>query len=295
MKPNFIKYLFALAGILAGIFAWASGDMETTMAITTASMSPAVIVSSDEQRAAYGRTSRWIQDHTNLDPSEYIISESTLRVEQVLAANRNNYTFDLYEGSASTDRPLETKLNRNDLFFVTHLALLIGKMDESTSPKQYANFPLFTHPDPNYFVGAPVGVPKEFQALEAVYNGVITFLTANVERFGPFLTSNLKVIPEAQFQIADGNQVNNEYPQWGPTTAARGFHRVTPNLVVDGQQTNKFVLTLGSGNIAAIEGAVNGANQAVNTRNFLALLLHGFRVVNAGQAAKASALGQPTF
>lgn len=293
MKHLFsIKYLLAMAALFAAAFAWANGDLETSLTIAAA---PGVYVSTDEQRAAYKRVETWIQANTMGDPMDFIITETTLRVEQVLAANKNSYVFDLYQGNGNTDRPLENKLNRNDLFFVTHLALLIGKHDESTNPKQYANTPLFTHPDPNYFIGAPTGVPKEFAALEAIYQGILMLSTANVERFGPFLADQLKYVPEAQYQIAASPQVNNEYPQWGPSLEGRGFHRITPNLVIDGQQTNRFVLTLGSGNIAAIEGAVNGSNQAVTTRNFLALKVHGFRAIGAAAAAKAAALGQPTF
>lgn len=273
--------------------AYYQGDPESALSITATSA--AVSVSTDPQRAVFSRVQKWLSHYAGASDEQFIITEAGLRVENLLQANKNSYHFDLYEGTSSTDRPTEVKLNRNDLFFVTHLALLIGKNDESTTPKQYGNFPLFTHPDPNYFVGAPAGVPKEYVALETVYNGTLQFDTANVSRFGPFPTNLLKYVPEAQYQKFASPQLNDEFPQFGPHLEGRGFHRLTPNVIIDGQQTNKFVLTLGQGNYAAIEGAVNQVPSAVNTRNYVALLLHGFRVISAAQAAKAHGHAPQTF
>lgn len=283
MKNLSILYtLIAIVACMIGL------TMEAE-ALATLAMSAPFIVSTSEQRGAYGRICNWFPANGMGHADNFIITEASLRVEQLLATNKNQYEFDLYEGSSQSDRPTEIKLNRNDLFFATHIALGITKQNATLTPAWYGNYPVFTHPDPNYFVVA--GTPAEYQALETIYNGTLKFTTGSVDRLGQISTALFKYVPEAQYQIASGDQVNDEYPQYGPTMEARGFHRITPNLVIDGGQTNKFSVNLGAGNISTIDGAT--AN--VNTRNVLVLQVYGFRAVNAAAAAKQAAISPASF
>lgn len=239
-----------------------------------------VVISTSPIRAAYNRVRRLMTAENA--GTEFIINQKTLRIEQLLTASKNQYTFDLYENRGS-DRELEIKLNRNDLFFLTHIGLCLTKQDATTTPAKYGNYPLFTHPDPNYFLGDDSTNPTENLALECVYNGRLTIKTEPVERLVDYHTQMFRYVPERNYTIAAGSQTDDEFPQWGPDIESRGFVELHPNIILDGQENNEVRLTLGSGNTELIAGAVNGSGSAVDTRNVAVLLLHGFVVVNGAQ------------
>lgn len=289
-------HLLALIAVLVAAFSWTQADAMDP-AYSVAAAGAVINFSTDEQRAVYGRLQNWFPANGLGAADDFIITESNLRVEQLLANNQNQYQFDLYEGNGNTDRALEIKLNRNDLYFATHIALGITKYDPSKTPVWYGNYPIFTYPDSNYFVGTGSSAAVEYQALETIYQGELIFSTGNVNRFGPLMTDTLKYTPNRPYElgVADSSATTAVFPEYGPTPAARGFHRLTPNLVIDGQQTNKFTLTLGAGDYTNIAGATDAAGDAVSTRNVLVLQLHGFRAVNAAAAAKAAGQNQVTF
>jgi len=239
-----------------------------------------IIVSNDKDRAAYSRIRELMQ---NENPGvEFIINQDTLRLEQVLSASKSSYTFDMYETRGS-DRPAEKKLNRNHLFFLTHLALCLTKQDTTTTPKRYANYPLFTNPDPNFFLGNDSTNMEEWQALETIFGGKLTIKTSPVVRLEDFLATNFRYVPERNYQVDYGNQVNSEYPQYGPGLEEKGFFSLTPNIIIDGQENNTITLTLGEGDTTLIAGGLSSAGASVNTSNVLVVLMHGFVVVNGAQ------------
>jgi hypothetical protein len=241
----------------------------------------AVIFSPDMERADYRRIQQLMKQQNR--GTDFIINQSTLRVEKVLDPNKNSYNFDLYETGSESDRAQERKLNRNDLFMVTHVALNIVKQD--TTNGKYGNYPLFTFPDPNYFIGINAGGDTEAEALEMIYNGELNIKTSTVERLPKFLTNNLRFAPEAQTNLpGDTNELlAATVPQYGPTHAERGYFRLNPNLILDGQENNEIRVDLGTGNKAVIAGGIDEANEALDTTNVLVLLLHGFMVNNGAQ------------
>jgi hypothetical protein len=240
-----------------------------------------IILSMDPERGRYNRVKQFLKEQFGND--QFLINQSTLRVEQELSATKDSYVFDLYEGTQSSDRPLEIKLSRNDLFFATHIAVCLTKQDTSTTPAQYGNFPLYTYPEPNFFAGDDSTNPKEFLALETVYNGSYTFKTKTVERISEMATLHNRFVPEAQYLIAAGSQLEDSLPGYGPTLENRGFKALEPAVVIDGNQNNEFRLELGEGDRSLIAGTVDNAGDAVNTRNVLVLLINGFKVPNASE------------
>ncbi len=210
---------------------------------------------------------------------DFIINRACLRVEQALAASKNKYSFDMYE-NASSDRPLERKLNRNDLFVVTDIALCLTKYDPTAG--NYANYPLYTFPDPNYFAGLSGGV-NEFESLRPIYNGEITLTTKPVERLEGFLSSNLLFVPEKQTFLTAGSQVNDEPAQYGPSHAERGFFSLQPNIILDGQENNTIELTLGTGQTTLIAGGFDNSGNAIDTRNAVVFMALGYEVKNGAQ------------
>lgn len=239
-----------------------------------------VYVSTNEERAIYSRIQKLVEQETG--QTDLQINQKTLRLEQALSAAKNQYSFDIRQNKGS-DRPQEVKLNPNDLFFITHLAICLTKQDETTTPKRYGNDPLFTFPDPQFFVGNDGANLEEFQALELVYNGLISIKTSPVERFIDFPTFHFRYVPERGIQKQAAPQINDEPAQYGPTLDKRGFFALTPNLILDGYDNNTLALTLGEGDKTVIAGGIDSANGAVNTSNVLVILLHGFSVLNGAR------------
>lgn len=235
-----------------------------------------VHISPDVARADYGRMLR----NLNVNPEEFLINQDTLRLEKELSADRSSYNFDLYQNSGS-DRPLEKKLNRNDVFCITHLALGVCKQDTTTSPKQYGNFRVYHNADPNYFIGAPAGQVEEWVSVQTVWNGKLTVKTNTTDRLQEFLTQMLEYIPERGHTKQAAPQINDEWGQYGPSMEEKGYFKLTPNIILNGQQNNRITLELGSGDIASIEGTVDNTPTAVDTRNVVVLLLHGFTIHEA--------------
>jgi len=210
----------------------------------------------------------------------YIIQPNTIKVNLPVVPTNNQYLFDLYKVSGS-DHPLDNKLDRNDAFFITHMALHIFKQDESTTPKQYANGQAFTYPDPNFFVGV-LSSWNEWKSLQTVYNGLLTLSTQNAERIKDFPTENFLFVPNRPYLLNSTDPDN--LPEYGPTLEERGFFELPEMLILNGQDNNDVKLTLGPGNTAIIDGSVNAAGTAVNTRNVVALKLQGFSVIGGARA-----------
>jgi len=230
------------------------------------------VVSPEAARADYAR----LYQTLGIDPKLHLITPQTLRVERALSASSNNYLFDFRENSSS-DRPLENKLNQNDMFAMTHIALGITKQNESTTPKQYGNFKTLHTPDPNYFVG---NGGNEHRGLNTLYNGKITIKTDNVDRLPEFPASILEYIPERGYTKLAAPQTQDEWPQRGP--GLHEFFKLVPQVILNGQQNNSANLTLGQGDIINIAGGINPAGDGiVPETNVVVLLLHGFLISNA--------------
>ncbi len=239
-----------------------------------------VYVSTNEERAIYSRIQGLVEKETGMKNLQ--INQKTLRLEQALSSAKNQYSFDIRENKGS-DRELEVKLNPNDLFFITHMAICIAQQDETTTPKRYGNYPLHTFPDPQVFIGNDTANLEEWQALEGIYNGLISIKTSPVERFIDFPTFHFRYVPERGVQKQAAPQINDEPAQYGPGLDKRGFFALTPNLILDGYDNNSITLTLGGGDKTVIAGGIDDSNSAVNTSNVLVILLHGFIVLNGAR------------
>lgn len=211
---------------------------------------------------------------------DFLIYEKTLRLEAVLSPGRNQYSFDLLQNNSS-DRPGEIKLNKNDMMLVSAIALNLTKQNSATD-LQTGNNDLYTYPDPQFFVGAPASgtTPKEFLALNTVYNGATSIKTSPVVRVDGFHNQVLRYVPERGIQKQASPQINDEPAQYGPWNETRGFYQVIPNIVIDGNENNSIELTLGKGDTTLIDGSLTSAGAAATTRNVLVYLVNGFVIVN---------------
>lgn len=230
------------------------------------------VLSTDVLRADYNRVAKFWPDH--------IINPSTLRLEAELKASINSYKFKAVEGSSDGD--LEVKLERNDAFVITHIALGIRKQNKVSVPAKHANYPVLHHADANYFVGAQGGV-TEAECLEALFNGTLSVSTSPIERLSDFLTNHFKVVPNRGHIIASGDQIGDEQSEYGGSLAKRGFVRLQPQMVLNGGDNNEVELKIGAGVNALIKGGVAADGSATDETNVVVVMLHGYKILNGSR------------
>ena len=229
---------------------------------------------SDILRGAYDRASKIF--------SGFMISRQNLRVEQLLNANRSQYTFNLKQGNSTTDGPLERRLSDNDAF--VFVALMIGvKKQNATAPLNPGNYPIFTYPDEGYFIGTPAGAATEVAALYSLYNGTVALQTGSLERIKPTPLYDCLYSPERVTTAAD-TVVTPQYS--GYDMRNQGYMEMQPTLLLDGKQNNDLVVNLGEGSFTAIDGSWDGAAQTATTRNVLVVQALGLLIHNGAQEFK---------
>ena len=240
------------------------------------SINTGVTISTSEDRAAYMRVYKHLQKrHPN---QQFIITPTDLRLESALLENNNLLRFDPYEGNANTDRPLENKLSRKDMFFITHVALGIAKFDDTSG--NGGTYPIYHYPDSNYFDGVKTGI-NEWESLENLWNGTLSMKTGSIERLDNFLLLNCRYVPPAPYTELGGTPSPNAiHAQYGPSHGERGFYPIVNTIVLDGDESNDFTVALGEGERTNIDGSADSAGAGVDpgTRNVAILLLKGFLV-----------------
>jgi hypothetical protein len=103
------------------------------------------------------------------DISRYVLTMSTLRLEQALVAGQNLYTFPvLNQDTVGGVFNTEIRLKQQDSFFISHIAFYLGLPSSTTDT---AWLPL-TYESPA--LSGPSAVP-----LRALWNGVLTMTLGN--------------------------------------------------------------------------------------------------------------------
>lgn len=211
----------------------------------------------------------------------FYTNRATLRLEKLLVAGRESYKFDLYSNTAS-DRPLESKLNRNDSFAITGFGLYITRQDTTNS--LYGNFPLYTYPEEDVFLGVSAPSRPEYEALQCLYNGKLSFRSDSSVRAQQIGTELMRYVPTTQTPSATTAQ-----PGFGGADGKGSIFDIEPVILVNGQQNNEVILELGSGDTTLIAGGINAAGAALDPveNNVVVLLLEGFVFQNASEALVA--------
>lgn len=223
----------------------------------------------DKQRAEYSRLELMLKE---VNPGvDFIINQYVLTLEAVLDAAKSSYIFDLRENPQ--DRPLEEKLNLNDLFYTTALGMAVRKYDPVAG--NYANYPMYTYPDQLAFPGV-VGTDTEAFALSVLWSSTLTIRTQPVNRLENFPTFLLKNAPK---QPATATYQG----EYGSDMKGQGFVGINPGIIIDGYDTNQIELRLGTGDRTLIAGGVTAAGAAIDTRNVVVLNLYGYKVINGAQ------------
>lgn len=225
-------------------------------------------VYTDPLRSARVRVLQTLAE-SNIDVSNFIVQPKEIRLENVITT-RTNYKFSLYETQGSdTQTSTEIKLNRNNAFFATHIALNVAKEVTGVSAVPLANTRLFSYPAANTFAG---GAGAEAAALEAFYNALMTFKTVPEERIQELSTQVFRFEPASRLSGVDGDQ-------WGPGFEKQGFMRLSGEIIITGNQDNSIEITLATDADVDAAAAVNLSDE----QNILIARLWGFEVINGAQ------------
>lgn len=234
-----------------------------------------ILIAPDVQRANFDRCVEVLTQYlSKKDNTVYTVEEIAARyqiVPHVLTARQDlkdaatQYQFD-YRVGASQDKPLEQRLNRNELFFATGFGVHIQKFDASGD--NIGNYLPYPYADAAAFNGA-----GEAKALNALFNGVLSAKTQNTSILPGLLLNMASYVPESQVVTGTPAQARG----WGGSDEARGFRSLTPNFIIDGDEDTKFQIDLAPGVYTNISGTTFGTGNN-GTLNACLLRLVGFKV-----------------
>lgn len=126
--------------------------------------------------------------------AELPIEPSAIRVEQEITNSLNNYVFDILQGNGTTGIT-ETKLDKNDVFFASHLGIYLLGVD-TTKPGAAV---LQTYPNEIVFgaSGTATGIVGD---LEAFYGGnsLLTIKLGTKEFISSLPTKVMRYVPQTQ-------------------------------------------------------------------------------------------------
>lgn len=248
-------------------------------------MNTIVNVPASQESANSEKFREFLKKATRSSVDPFIVQPYTIILEQELKNDRSNYVFSLKQ-NGNSDRPLEVKLSRNDLFLLTAVRLAVAKEDTTTDPKQYANYPGFTYPEYQYFVGNNDNRATQItegDSLQVLWNGLMSIKTTNTDRIKDYSTTNFLYSPERAYADDGATPPIPTFPQQGVLDGDKGYQPIMPQPMLDGQQDNSVILTLGEGDYSKIAGGENAAGTAIDTRNVVKVFLKGFIAVNAAQ------------
>jgi len=137
---------------------------------------------------------------------------SYLRVEETLANNKTRYKFDIKK--TGTELATERKLDRNDLFVVTHIGVYLISQVSTTIGLEI----LQTYPNADVFVSATGFTPNH---LNVVYSGWLEIKIGQKVNAEAIDMNRFKFIPTSQQQAANNyinySEFNQEaYAYWHP-------------------------------------------------------------------------------
>lgn len=187
------------------------------------------------------------------------ITESFLRVENVISNTNTNYQFDprTLALKDTAVRVLQKGLADNDLFVVLDIAFFI---DSRLKAKQGTAI-LQTFPDVTHFT-ASGATPID---LEVFYNSTYSLKVANRLFIDNDTTRKFRVVPITQ-QSAAGNRSQSD--------ATADFYHAEPLAVLSGKQDAKFTL------VAPYFTGIAVESTDATIENVLTLEVRGYQIIN---------------
>lgn len=193
------------------------------------------------------------------------LSESYLRFETLLTT-QNQIKFNVKE-NVGTVIATERRLNLNDAFIITHMALFVKKVASATpTVVQHANAILYPYRNPSIFDGT------NDANIESVYNSTLSLAVNNITYIPAMNTFSFKRVPNAQqgSPTAAGPllQASDERPN-----SLFGYVE-TDLIVLTGSQTIDIAIDLPSG--------WSGTMAEASESNYAVLMVAGYLAQNQG-------------
>lgn len=201
----------------------------------------------------------------------HVIAEHQIRAERIIDNQTNKYDFKVLEDTSSNNK-VETRINKNDLMYVTGIGLFIYNRKGTNDPNASTEAvePLQTYPNESYFAASAGHVPAH---LEFIYKGSL-FLQVGDTVFIPGLhTDKFKYVPQTQQSSATNK---SQYRNQDAIVELAQHYKIYGSDTVD--------LSLNVKTFAAIKAAADPA--VANTENRVVLILDGFVVRNGAQGRK---------
>lgn len=190
----------------------------------------------------------------------------------ILQNNKSNLVWrtNIENGS----HPAEIRLEKSDAFYVSKIGLAVHKVLILNGEEAPANTPLIHYPDANWFPAA-----DEARDLEGLYSSQLSFKTDQDVRLELFHTSQLRCVPEQQFQPSAADPLTFQYNN-------EPMLDVAANWGLWGNKRNELELRYGKGVFGAIAG--DPANGATPYQNYAVIVLDGFLIVRGAEAVTKS-------
>lgn len=204
----------------------------------------------------------WIKEKLGIEDPR--LMGDYLRLSEKLSSTKNIIEIGV-KTSDNADYVLDKKLATEDVFFITHLAVMISK--EVTGEE--GNAIMLPYPDTKIFKN--VG---EAKALNTVYNGKLALTDAHDRRFYDYYMMPFMKVPQLQVNTDGGGEIT-QYPNLSLDDSLVDWN---PFEVVSGLAVSKFELRLGAGVYTAISDS---------NKNRVTIIAKGFK--GSGLAAAYNA------
>jgi len=225
-------------------------------------MAKAVFIPTNRDEAIIKKLRMYFGDSANIQPS-YI------RLEKVLTATNVAETFTLGNGASSGNkRPLEQYLSQNDIFVCSKMGVFVQKVVTNLDGNN-GNSVNYPYPDKSVFNDPTVGTSQaEIDALEAVYNGIISMKSDTYEVIDNLSLQEFRTPPQTQ---------NAATTQASLGLVNEGFVPLHLVPVFEGKKRNELRFQPAQGADVALIGG------KINTQNVLVFQMMGYVVRTASE------------
>lgn len=257
-----MKKILILSALFLAVFGFATGHAETMI---FAAIVPGITRDMLQEARRMAKN-----DKLNFTPGE-------IRVEVAIANNKNLYNFNVQLTGSET--VTERKLDRNDLFFVTHYGLLLLKRLSTLTGHER----LFSYPDRVEFADDSTNFIG--QHLNVMYAGDFRVTIDNNVIIQRQATRDFMKLPNRQGQAAAYYAINAAGAEATSSVLAAasksllvndpetdpfaGLVESNPNFILSGSNKNEISATI------PVHASHKVANTVSNTTNYLVFIAKG--------------------
>lgn len=212
--------------------------------------------------------------------ADYNVNWDFLRFVVRLKPNVQMYEINPVQGN-DTLLPLERKLSQGHAFVAVAAGITLHIEDYNASSGAYSNAGNafnYSYPDPKVWDGTKTGSKAEYLNLMTLYNGHLLF-----QGDSKYVKARIPLINSLNVPVATQDTSPVDLPAFNPNASLVDFclPRLYPNIVINGDETNRVVLMLADGDTSIIDGSYNAAGSATNTdRTVVDVWVSGFYLEN---------------